>query len=82
MGRLKAYSGFQKTSTRIHRLHDVTIHAYNENFIKGKELLKKRENRNLIVEVKSGNKIIRYPLNGLTYHSRDVYPVLLRVSPK
>ena len=78
MPALQAYVEYHKTTSRVRRLHDFTIHVYAQAFAGGVEVLAHPENRQRTVPLNTASGVRRYRLDKLTYHARDVYPDLLR----
>ncbi|MCA9461188.1 MAG: hypothetical protein KC590_03570 [Nitrospira sp.] len=76
--RLSAYSSFHKVIQRTRLLYEATIHSYHVFYESGRETLRDPAARELKIEFKLGQEIVKRPLKVVTYHARDVYPELLR----
>lgn len=76
--RLESYRIFYRSARRMRLLYDVTAHSYNLMYEDGRRRLRDPAQRDALVEIALTKQTVKRPLKVLTFHSKDVYPQLLR----
>jgi hypothetical protein len=75
---LRSHSTFVKALQRIRMLYEVSVHSYDGMYQSGKRQLRGGSHGFIEIEI-AGRKVSR-PLKVVTFHSKDVYPQLLRAT--
>ncbi|MBX3658471.1 MAG: hypothetical protein KF740_08565 [Ramlibacter sp.] len=77
---LRAYRTFDKVARRIQLLYEVTIHSYGVMYEAGRQKLRDKKALGESIDIELESRTVKRPLKILAFHSRDVYPHMLRAN--